>query len=303
MLRCAVCVILALLTGPVQAGPKGPARQPPPLGPGVSAEIQALIKKSGADVALAFRTLDRRDELFIQPDASFHAASTMKVPVLIELFRQAKAGRLSLDDQIAVVNQFHSIVDGSSFALDTSEDSDTAVYSHLGGRMSYRDLAEAMITVSSNFATNLIIEQLGAQNIQRTTDALGATGMHVLRGVEDDKAFQKGLNNSTTARALLTLMEAIARGQAVDTASSDEMIAILKRQKFNNRIPEGLPAGIPVAHKTGEITKIQHDAAIVYAGRPFVLVILVRGLEDAGQGAALAAAITRVLYRASQAAG
>ena len=107
--------------------------------------------------------------------------------------------------------------------------------------MSYRDLAEAMITVSSNFATNLIIEQLGAQNIQRTTDAMGATGMHVLRGVEDDKAFQKGLNNSTTARALLTLMEAIARGQAVDTASSDEMIAILKRQKFNNRIPEGLP--------------------------------------------------------------
>ena len=299
MLRCAVCAILALLAGPMQAGPKGPG----PLGPGISAEIQALIEKSGADVAVAFRTLDRRDELFIQPDAAFHAASTMKVPVLIELFRQAKAGRLSLDDQIAVVNQFHSIVDGSAFALDTGEDSDTAVYSHLGGRMSYRDLAEAMITVSSNFATNLIIEHLGAQNIQRTTDAIGATGMHVLRGVEDDKAFQKGLNNSTTARALLTLMEAIAHGQAVDTASSDEMVAILKRQKFNNRIPEGLPPGIPVAHKTGEITKIQHDAAIVYAGRPFVLVILVRGLEDARQGAALAAAITRVLYRASQAAG
>jgi beta-lactamase class A len=315
MLRCAVCAMLALLAGPVQAGPKGPALQskegPAPqtdrrlgsVGPGISAEIQALIQKSGADVAVAFRTLDRRDELLIQPDAAFHAASTMKVPVLIELFRQAKAGRLSLDDQIAVVNQFHSIVDGSSFALDTSEDSDTAVYSHLGGRMSYRDLAEAMITVSSNFATNLIIEHLGAQNIQQTTDAIGATGMHVLRGVEDDKAFQKGLNNSTTARALLTLMEAIARGEAVDTASSDEMIAILKRQKFNNRIPEGLPAGIPVAHKTGEITKIQHDAAIVYAGRPFVLVILVRGLEDARQGSALAAAITRVLYRASQTGG
>jgi beta-lactamase class A len=127
--------------------------------------------------------------------------------------------------------------------------------------------------------------------------------MHVLRGVEDDKAFQKGLNNSTTARALLTLMESIARGQAVDKASSAEMVAILKRQTFNNRIPAGLPPGIPVAHKTGEITKIQHDAAIVYAGRPFVLVILVRGLEDARQGSALAAAITRVLYRASQAAG
>ena len=292
------CLLLALL----MAGPTGGAlqteRRPGPFGPGVSAEIQRLIAASGAAVAVALRTLDGRDELLLQPDVAFHAASTMKVPVLIELYRQARAGSLSLDDPIPVVNEFHSIVDGSPFTLDTGDDSDAEVYRHIGGRMSYRNLAEAMITVSSNFATNLIIEHLGATNIQKTTDALGAGGMHVLRGVEDDKAFQKGLNNSTTARALLTLMEAIARGKAVDQAASDEMIAVLKRQKFNNRIPAGLPPGTPVAHKTGEITRIQHDAAIVYAGRPFVLVVLVRGLDDAKRGSALAADITRVLYRA-----
>ena len=272
------------------------------LAPAVTAEIRDLIKKSGADVAVAFRTLDGRDELLIQPDVPFHAASTMKVPVLIELFRQARAGLLSLDDRIPVVNEFHSIVDGSPFKLETGDDSDAEVYRQIGGQMSYRDLAEAMITVSSNFATNLIIEHLGAKNIQKTTDALGATGMHVLRGVEDDKAFEKGLNNSTDARSLLTVMEAIARGKAVDKAASDEMIAILERQTFNSRIPAGLPAGIPVAHKTGEITRIQHDAAIVYADRPFVLVILVRGLEDVNEGSALAASITRVLYGAVQGA-
>jgi beta-lactamase class A len=270
------------------------------LAPGVHAEIETLIKNSGAEAAVAFRTLDGRDELLIQPDEAFHAASTMKVPVLIELFRQARAGQLSLDDRIPVVNQFHSIVDGSPFTLDTGDDSDAEIYKQIGTSMTYRDLAEAMITVSSNFATNLIIEHLGAKSIQKTTDALGATGMHVLRGVEDDKAFQKGLNNSTTARALLTLMAAIADGKAVDRAASAEMVAILKRQTFNSRIPAGLPAGIPVAHKTGEITRIQHDAAIVYAPRPFVLVVLVRGLDDAKQGSALAAAIARVLYRASQ---
>jgi beta-lactamase class A len=124
--------------------------------------------------------------------------------------------------------------------------------------------------------------------------------MHVLRGVEDDKAFQKGLNNTTTARALLTLLERIAKGTAVDKASSDEMVAILKRQTFNDRIPAGLPAGTVVAHKTGEITKIQHDAAIVYAERPFVLVVLVRGLQDAKAGSALIADITRVLYAATR---
>jgi len=304
---CKAFVVLALLVGvkgqgigAVPAPQRAGQRSSGAFAARVSAEIHALIDESGADVAVAFRTLDGRDELLIQPDVVFHAASTMKVPALIELFHQARTGRLSLDDRILVVNEFHSIVDGSAYSLDTGDDSDAEVYKHLGGRLSYRELAEAMITVSSNFAANLIIEHLGATSIQKTVDAMGAGGMHVLRGVEDDKAFEKGLNNSTTARALLTIMESIAKGRAVDRSASDEMIAILKRQKFNDRIPAGLPPGIPVAHKTGEITRIQHDAGIVYAERPFVLVILVRGLDDARQGSGLAADITRALYRVSQ---
>ena len=269
----------------------------------VRARIERLIANSGADVAVAFRTLDGADELLIASDVEFHAASTMKVPVMIELYRQARSGRLRLDDRIPVVNEFHSIVDGSVFTMDVSDDSDAEVYRHVGHEMSYRDLCEAMITASSNFAANLLIERLGARAIQQTVDALGAAGMHVLRGVEDSKAFEKGLNNTTTARALMTLMSKIASGQAVDRTASDEMVDILARQKFNDRIPAGLPSGIRVAHKTGEITKIQHDAAIVFAERPFVLVVLVRGLQDPNAGSALAADITRVLYAASQSHG
>jgi len=270
---------------------------------GARAQIEGLIKKSGADVAVAFRTLDGHDELLIEPDVEFHAASTMKVPVMIELFRQARAGTLSLDDRVRIVNEFHSIVDGSPFTLDVGDDSDADVYKRIGGEMTLRELCEAMITVSSNFATNLIIERLTAPAIQRTTVALGATGMHVLRGVEDDKAFQKGLNNTTTARALMTLLERIAHADApgvIDRSPADAMIAILERQHFNDRIPAGLPAGTKVAHKTGEITRIQHDAAIVYAKRPYVLVVLVRGVDDAKRGSALIADISRILYGASQ---
>lgn len=259
-------------------------------------DVIALIKASGADVAVAMRTVDGKDELLIQPDVEYHAASTMKVPVMIELFRQARAGALSLDDRIPVVNQFHSIVDGSLFKLELGDDSDDEVYKRAGTTMTYRELCESMITVSSNFAANLIVEHLGAANIQKTTNALGAPGMRVLRGVEDDKAFKKGLNNSTTARALLILMEKIATGEAVDKTSSAEMLAILERQKFNSRIPAGLPSGTRVAHKTGEITRIQHDAAIVYGDRPFVLVVLVRGIDDPKRGSALAADITRAVY-------
>jgi beta-lactamase class A len=122
----------------------------------------------------------------------------------------------------------------------------------------------------------------------------------VLRGVEDNKAFAKGLNNTTTAQGLAVLLEAIAKGRAVDAGASREMVEILERQKFNEGIPAGLPAGMQVAHKTGELTKLHHDAAIVYAKRPFVLVILVRGLADIKDSSALMADITRQLYAATQ---
>jgi beta-lactamase class A len=285
-------------TGAQAAGAHTSRAVTPDRLPGALASIQTLVDTAGADVSVAFRTLDGSAELLFRPDVEYHAASTMKVPVMIELFRQARQAGLKLNDEIPVVNEFHSIVDRSVYTLSAGDDSDAEMYKKIGGRMSYRDLCDAMITVSSNFATNLLIERLGPRNIQKTTNDLGAPGMHVLRGVEDDKAFQKGLNNTTTSRALLTLLEKIAKGQAVDKAASDEMLAILKRQKFNDRIPAGLPAGTVVAHKTGEITKIQHDAAIVYTERPFVLVVLVRGLQEAKTGSALIADITRVLYKA-----
>lgn len=276
--------------------------------PQARAAVERIIGESGADVAVAFRTLDgaagapARLDLLIQPDTSFHAASTMKVPVMIELFRQAQAGGLRLDDRLPVLNTFASIVDGSPYSLSVGDDSDAEVYKNIGGSMRVADLCEAMITVSSNFATNLLIDHLDARNVQRTVRELGGDGMNVLRGVEDDKAFARGLNNSTTARALMILLDRIARLEAVDEASSREMLEILKRQRFNDGIPAGIPAGTPVAHKTGEITKIHHDAAIVLAPKPFVLVILVRGLDDRTRSAALMASIARLLYDEAQGA-
>jgi beta-lactamase class A len=155
-----------------------------------------------------------------------------------------------------------------------------------------------MITVSSNFAANLLIERLGVENIRKTVTRLGANGMNVLRGVEDQKAFDKGLSNSTTARGLAVLMQKIASGQAVSSKADAEMVAILKRQKFNDAIPAGLPPGTPVAHKTGTITKIHHDAAIVYGPHPYVIVILVRGIQEQKESAALMAAISREAWNA-----
>ena len=265
-----------------------------------TAQIQARIQKSGADVAIAFRTLDGKTEWLFDPDVTFHAASTMKIPVLIELFHQVREGKLKLDDPLLIKNEFHSLVDGSAYTLDAADDSEADLYKAVGQTRTLRELCELMITVSSNFATNLLIEKLGVENIRATVHSLHADGMNVLRGVEDNKAFEKGLNNTTTARGLLQLLEAIAQGKAIDQDSSRQMIEILERQKFNEGIPAGLPPGTRVAHKTGEITKIHHDAAIVFAPRPFVLVILVRGIADTKVSAELMADITRELYQATQ---
>ena len=258
--------------------------------------IARLIAASGAEVALAYRTLDGRDELFINADSAFHAASTMKVPVMIELFRQAREGTLRLEDPLRVQNGFRSIVDGSEYELSIGEDSDREVYAAIGKTMTLRQLCEAMITVSSNLAANLLIERLGVHNIRRTVTALGGEGVQVLRGVEDDKAFRKGLNNTVTARGLLVLLERLARGDAVDRDADAEMIGILKRQTFNDAIPAGVPAGTVVAHKTGSITRIHHDAAVVFADRPYVLVLLVRGVQDQAKSAALMAALSKVVF-------
>jgi beta-lactamase class A len=278
-------LLLTLITAPPVQTPDG-----------LEARVRSIIAGSGAEVAVAFRTLDGKFELLIDPDKPFHAASTMKVPVMIELFRQAQAGMLKLDEALLIRNEFRSIVDGSPYKLSEADDSDLEVYANVGRIMTLRRLNELMITVSSNFAANLLIERLGIENVKTTVKRLGADGMKVLRGVEDNKAFEKGLNNETTARALATLFEKLASGTAVTPSADREMIEVLKRQKFNDAIPAGVPAGTPVAHKTGDITRIQHDGGIVYGPSPYVLVVLVRGIEDQKASKALIAQISRAVW-------
>lgn len=291
-------VMMTLLAALLSLALAAPWHAPDPRVQAVSAEIDRIVALSGAEVSVVYQPLGRgtRPGLARRPDVVYHAASTMKVPVMIELFRRIDAGQLALDDTIVVSNVFHSIVDGSEYTLSASVDSDGEVYTAIGRPMSYRALCEAMITVSSNLATNVLIERLGAAKIQATVMALGAGGMKVLRGVEDQKAFDKGLSNETTARGLSMLLEAIYTGKAASKASTAEMQAILKRQKFNDGIPAGVPASVAVGHKTGTITRIHHDAALVYANRPYVLVVMTRGMADEAKSDLLIAEISRLIY-------
>jgi beta-lactamase class A len=256
---------------------------------------EKLIADSQAEVSIAYRALDGSEEWMHEADKVYHAASTMKVAVMVELFRQEAERMLNLTDELEIKNEFKSVVDGSTYAMDLGDDSDDTVYKNVGKAMSLEALNAQMITVSSNFATNLLIDRLGVKNIRATVEGMGAHGLEVRRGVEDQKAFDKGIINETTARGLFILLNAIARGQAVSKAASARMVEVLAAQKFNAGIPQGVPEGTRVAHKTGTITRLHHDAGIVFNSRPCILVILTRGIEKEADSDALIARITKAL--------
>jgi len=265
-------------------------------------KIDELVRASGAEtVAVAYYDLATGKEFLINPDMSFHAASTMKVPVMMEIYRQVTAGKISLDQRIPIKNDFSSIVDRSHYSLTADSDSESSLYNRVGQTETVRELIRLMITVSSNLAANLLIELVNAERVMDLMREFGANNIRVLRGVEDGKAFEKGLNNTTTARDLMIILRRIAERRAISAKASDEMIKVMLDQKFNEGIPAGLPAGVRVSHKTGSITKVNHDAAIVYPPnrKPYVLVVLERGIEDEKRAHKLIAEISRVVYESS----
>ena len=261
--------------------------------------IQLLETGKNAQVSLALYDLASGYQLLVRPDEPFHPASTFKLGVMMEVFHQASEGEFSLDELLMVKNSFTSIADKSLFSLSPQDDSETDLYQHIGEQFSLRDLTRRMIVHSSNLATNLLIEKVGAARVTRFMQELGTNGLIIRRGVEDNQAYALGMNNSATARSLMQILVRLAKRGVVSPAVSDEMIAILQEQYYNEGIPARLPAGVKVAHKTGWIDKLYHDAAIVYPSghTPYVIVVMTSGLSESDAAPALVAGLSQIIYR------
>ncbi len=243
--------------------------------------------------------LQSGEQVLVNEHESFHAASTMKTPVMVEVYKQAAEGRFSLTDSLLVKNEFKSIVDASPFSLDSADDSEHELYKILGKKHAIRDLQYQMIIQSSNLATNILIEMVDAKKVTETMRSFGAKDIQVLRGVEDSKAFAAGMSNSVTAYDLMLIFRKIATGEAVNPDACRQMTEILFDQKFNTIIPARLPPTVRVAHKTGWITGVQHDSGIVYLpdGRKYVLVLLSKGLKDREAGTLAMAGVSERIYQ------
>jgi len=251
-------------------------------------------------IAVAFRDHETDAEFYLNADEPLHPASTMKVHVMMEVFRQANEGLLALEERLLIINSFTSIADASKYSLDVVDDSEQTLYQRIGETESIHELTRLMIVRSSNLATNILMEKVGTRSIDDFVRTLGIEGVTIRRGIEDNAAFRLGLNNSATARGLTQTMDLIARRKVVSDNASQQMIDILLGQEFNQSIPALLPNFVKIAHKTGWTGNVYHDTAIVYLPdrEPYVLTTMTRGFTEATENDAHAcmAKISRRVY-------
>jgi beta-lactamase class A len=265
----------------------------------INRQIEEKFAGQKGVYAMAYKDLQTGEAWGINDHMVYHAASTMKTAVMYEVYRQVAAGNFLLSDSVVLQNEFKSIADGSSFSLDAEDDSEKELYQHLGEKRTISFLVYQMIIVSSNLATNLVIEKVGATRVTATLRELGIMNMQVLRGVEDGPAFAKGMNNTITARDQALLFECLDAGRLISADATQSMMNILLDQRFNEIIPARLPIGVRVAHKTGSITGVQHDAGIVILpdGRKYILVLLSRNIEDEKAAINMMAEVSEMVYQ------
>jgi beta-lactamase class A len=256
------------------------------------------IKSKTRAIAVAIHDHETGLRFSLKGDRWFHAASTIKVAVLLAVFRAADEGRLRVDDSLHVRNRFFSAADGSVFHVTPDRDATPQLYQSIGRTVRISALAHAMISGSSNLATNLLLDFLGVDYARKVLRDAQVHSVELRRGVEDHTAHERGINNEATANGLLTLLAAI-RGDFLSNESKQEVIRILLEQRFNSMIPARLPAHAAVAHKTGEISTACHDIGIVYLPErePYIAVILTEFDADRNGRRETVATISELIYR------
>jgi beta-lactamase class A len=274
-------------------------------------DLDTLLDEIGRATPAAAALYDYQTGMSWSYDGSrwFHAASTIKVAVLAALYATLEERGIAAWQRLHVRNRFFSAADGSPYRILAARDADAEVHAAVGRTMRIGDLARHMIAVSSNLATNVLLDYVGVDRARRALSAAGVVGVDLVRGVEDDRAFDAGISNRVTADGLRSLFRAIFEGRFCSAACTAEMIDILCAQMFNSGIPAGLPAAVRgaarVAHKTGEISTVTHDAGLVFLpGRPpYALVVLTDTPGERGDRFEPIAAISSRVFEQLAAAG
>jgi len=260
------------------------------------------IASSSASIAVSLYDYEHALSWSYQGERWSHAASTIKVAVLYALYAAIDERRFGPHRRLHVRNRFASAVDGAPFRVSPGRDGNSDVHTWIGKTMRLSDLATHMISTSSNLATNLLLDLIGVDYAREVLARAGIDGVELVRGVEDDAAFEAGINNRVTANGLVRLFRAIYESWGVSKLATSDMLEILFTQQFRSGIPAGLPQAARdkarIANKTGEISIAAHDAGIVFVAgrRPYVLSVLTEHEPDTGKRMEPVARVSAAVY-------
>jgi beta-lactamase class A len=263
-----------------------PNEKPNVLWQKLATQIDDVDRRLDGVLGVAILDLTSGRTFFLHADDVFPQASSIKVTVLAELYRQAQQGKLKLTDPYVMQ------------ASDLVPDSDI-----MGGltpgvtRVTNRDLATMMVAVSDNSATNVLIDRVGMDNVNALMDSLGLPHTRLRRKMMDIKAAGEGRENISTPREMMTLLEALYRGKILNKEMTEDFFKMLSTHK-ESFIPRNIPAGVRIANKPGELEGVRNDVAIVFAqNRPYVICVMTTYLHEERAGEEAIAAVSAAAFR------
>lgn len=260
-----------------------------------------LADHSGGTVSVWYGGLSGQPSYARAEHIPHYAASTIKLPLLVAAYRCSERAELDLDAALPVHNLFRSAADGTPFRLDRTDDQDDETWELVGGHATLRELALRSIVKSGNLATNLVLEQVGTEEVAEVLKSAGCTPDTVVqRGIEDAAAREAGLDNLVTAADLALVMRGIADRSLASERTCIEVERVVSRQEHRGKIPAGLPTGTYVANKTGWVDGVAHDVALVRpeSAEPYVLVVCTSVDAPEAEMSALIAGISRRIWEA-----
>lgn len=248
-------------------------------------KLLPLLQEQPGQWGMALKDLTTGETILYNADELFIAASVIKIPIIIEAYRQDRQGKISLADLMEL--KAEEVVGGCGVLQ----------VMHTGKYLTIRDVIVLMITVSDNTATNMMIDRLGIEAINEVMQQMGVTRSVLRRKMFDLERARQGIKNEISPADVLRMLEALYRGTVVDKEACAEILNIMHYQQLNHKIPVQLPEGTKIAHKTGEDTGQTHDVGIVYVpDHPYLLVVLSEHVPDTAVGHQVIARISRLAY-------
>ena len=286
-MRPLLTVVLFAMAALAQTAPAHPPNEKPNvLWQKLATQIDDVDRRLDGVLGVAILDLTSGRTFFLHADDVFPQASSIKVTVLAELYRQAQQGKLKLTDPYVMQ------------ASDLVPDSDI-----MGGltpgvtRVTNRDLATMMVAVSDNSSTNVLIDRVGMDNVNALMDSLGLPHTRLRRKMMDIKAAGEGRENISTPREMMTLLEALYRGKMLNKEMTEDFFKMLSTHK-ESFIPRNIPAGVRIANKPGELEGVRNDVAIVFAqNRPYVICVMTTYLHEERAGEEAIAAVSAAAFR------